>query len=232
MSLGDINGVNGVEIVGAPGFHDTGSYLSSADIDGDGYDDMVIGATSDTDDGASFVVYGKTLSSFVEPSLIGAGQDDDLINAEDSAVNAGRGDDEVHVINRLFFLVDGGTGTDTLHFDYAGLIDVGNIDGFDYTSDRHRIQNIEVLDIENEHLNTLRLHLADVLNLDVTISDVGGVAGLDNVLRIDGNAGDLVQLFSADGWSAADTTSLAGYAIYSYQALKIAVDTDVAVSMI
>jgi hypothetical protein len=78
----------------------------------------------------------------------------------------------------------------------------------------------------------MTLHLADVLDLDVAISNVGSLADLDNVLRIDGNAGDTLQMFNVDGWGAADTTSLAGYAIYSYQAVKVAVDTDIAVSMV
>lgn len=77
----------------------------------------------------------------------------------------------------------------------------------------------------------MTLHLADVLDLDVTVSDVGGNAALDNVLRIDSEAGDTLTLFSADGWGAADTGALAGYAVYTYQAVKVAVDTDIAVTI-
>jgi hypothetical protein len=55
---------------------------------------------------------------------------------------------------------------------------------------------------------------------------------LDNVLKIDGNAGDTLQLFASDGWSAANTGILAGYAVYTHQNVKIAVDTDVVVSTV
>jgi hypothetical protein len=58
------------------------------------------------------------------------------------------------------------------------------------------------------------------------------VATLDNVLKFDGNAGDTLQLFASDGWSAANTGSLAGYAVYTHQNVRIAVDTDVVVSTV
>ena len=160
-------------------------------------------------------------------------QCNDIVNGNGGAdaINGGQGNDEIHVADNKFFRIDGGTGVDTLHLDYAGAIDFGNLDGNVSTSDRNRIQNVEALDVDNGHANAITLHLADVLDLDATISDVGGVASLDNVLRIDGNAGDTLQMFNVDGWGAADTSSLTGYAVYSYQAVKVAIDLDIAVSM-
>lgn len=147
------------------------------------------------------------------------------------SIHGGSGNDQIHVSDHSFFRVDGGSGTDVLHLDFAGAIDFGNIDGNAATSDRGKISGIEVLDIDNGHANAVTLHLADVLDIDVQDVDVGGVSTLDNVLKIDGEAGDTLALFSADHWGAADTSTLAGYAIYTSGNVKIAVDDDIAVSV-
>jgi hypothetical protein len=146
-------------------------------------------------------------------------------------LSAGCGNDSIHVADASFVRVDGGGGIDTLHLDYSGAIDFGNLDGNASISDRGRIENVDVLDVVNGSANAMTLHLADILDLDVTVANVGGNAALDDVLRIDGDASDTLNLFSADGWGGADTSSLAGYAIYSYQAVKVAVDTGIAVSV-
>ncbi len=251
MSVKDLNGINGFELVGVSSFDNTGGCVTSSDVNGDGFDDMVIGAEDADgdapDSGTAYVIYGKdqligtiggtgasdTLVGSEGADKIVGGQGTDIINGGGGgdAVNGGQGDDEIHVADNKFFRIDGGTGVDALHLDYDGAIDFGNLDGNATTSDRGRIENVETIDVDNGQINALTLHLADVLDLDVTISNLGGNANLDNVLRIDGNAGDTLQMFNVDGWSAADTSSLTGYAIYTYQAVKVAVDTDIAVSM-
>ena len=70
-----------------------------------------------------------------------------------------------------------------------------------------------------------------MLDLNVDNRDVGGVASLDNVLKIDGNAGDTLKLFTADGWGAANGAILAGYNVYTEGAVRIAVDKDIAVTV-
>ena len=62
-------------------------------------------------------------------------------------------------------------------------------------------------------------------------ADLGGVASLDNVLKIDGDTGDSLSLDPADGWSAADTSTLPGYAIYAAGNAKVAVDQDITVAV-
>ena len=88
----------------------------------------------------------------------------------------------------------------------------------------------EILEVKIERAGR-NMNVADVLDLNPTDSKVGGNPALNDVLKIDGNAGDTLHLSSSDGWSAADTASLAGYAIYTHQNVKVAVDHDINVQV-
>ena len=63
IDLARLDGENGFRLDGAIGSDDTGESVSSAgDINGDGFDDLIVGAPHNFDDfysGASFVVFGK-----------------------------------------------------------------------------------------------------------------------------------------------------------------------------
>ncbi|WP_292994045.1 hypothetical protein [Nitrosomonas sp.] len=63
ISLSDLNSSNGFGLYGIAGSDDTGESVSGAgDINGDGFDDLIIGAPHNFDNfysGASFVVFGK-----------------------------------------------------------------------------------------------------------------------------------------------------------------------------
>jgi hypothetical protein len=70
--------------------------------------------------------------------------------------------------------------------DYDGAIDFGNLDNNALTSDRGRIEGVEVISVDNGFANALTLHKTDVLDINCQVVDVGGIASLDNVLRIEG----------------------------------------------
>jgi hypothetical protein len=65
FNFADLNGTNGFQVVGAADFDLSGRSVSSAgDVNGDGFDDLFIGAYSvdygsNSDYGAGYVVFGK-----------------------------------------------------------------------------------------------------------------------------------------------------------------------------
>ena len=255
IHLGDLDGKAGFEIAAAsPGDLAGWNVSSAGDVNGDGFDDLLVSAYWSFSEpgqpyrGTAYVVFGgdyreetshfgtsadDNLTGNATAELFAGGQGDDVLTGGGGAdvFQGGEGDDQIHVADNTFRHVDGGSGTDTLHLDFAGTIDFGNLDGNAATSDRGKIANVEVIDVANGQSNAMTLHLADVLDIHAQDANVGGVASLDNVLTIKGETGDTLHLAASDGWSAADTATLAGYAIYTDHAVKIAVDTHIAVTV-
>jgi hypothetical protein len=256
--LGDINLATltadvGVKISGAGEDDATGASVRTAgDINGDGYADIIIGAPTfsslTSENGQAHVIYGRDFTGSVTHSgtdgndaIAGSSTDDTFVGGlgKDTltgsggvdSFHGGAGDDAIHVGDGSFRKVDGGNGADTLHLDFGGLVDLGNIDGDTATADQAKIQSVETIDTDNGESNQITLRLADVLHIDAQNTDVGGVAGLDNVLKIDGDSDDSLSLDPADGWSAPDTATLTGYAIYAAGNVKIAVDQDITVAV-
>jgi len=241
----------GFRIQGALAGDYTGSSVSSAgDVNGDGFDDLLVGASTahvgGQVNGSAFVVFGGNFTGAVsqlgtdgDDPLNGTSAADDIIGGQGNDVisggggrdvlKGGAGDDDFHVTDAKFLRIDGGGGMDSLHFDFAGSIDLGNLDGNAATSDRGKISGVDVIDVSNSLANTLTMHLADILDMDVLNQNFGNIGKYDNVLEIDGDAGDTLQLSKADGWSTGDKISVVGFTIYTSHDVSIAIDTDIQV---
>ncbi len=241
FNLSTITTSQGFKIQGDVAGDRAGQSVSGAgDINGDGYDDLIIGATrgddAATDAGEGYVIYGSPyLASNASQNLTGTAAANTLIGGIGNDTIAGNGgadvlygaagNDTITATDLTFLRIDGGSGEDRLILDIAGALNFGDFDANATTGNRGKIQHVEVIDVTNGSNNALTMNIADLLDLDVNNRDVGGIAAFDNVLRLDGNIGDSLTL-SGGGWSLDNSIPLTGYNIYVNGAIRIAVDID------
>ena len=139
LNLSALDGTNGFRLDGIDGFDRSGHSVSSAgDVNGDGYDDLIVGAYLGDPNGTgaageSYVVYGGATGTESTTDVIASGTasadnftgnaGNDVFTAISTGdvVRGGAGDDSVSVTSLDFADVDGGTGRDTLVLDGAGL---------------------------------------------------------------------------------------------------------------
>ena len=200
-------GTGGVLLTGIDGGDESGSSVSAAgDVNGDGFDDLMVGArradANGNSSGESYLIYGGDFTGSVEiladggsqnlagdanANVIIAGRGDDTVNGNGGAdvINTGEGDDVIVVPDLAFALIDGGRGKDTLKLDptVAPLaLDLSAL------PQNQELQSIEVIDLTGGHSLTAR-------KLDVI--DLLGSEGA-NVLKVLGDGTSTVTL--PDGW--------------------------------
>ncbi len=178
------------------------SVSSAGDVNGDGFDDLIMGAPgaspNGNSSGASYVVFGgafgatvtTTGTSAAEMLIGGTGVDTLTGGGGLDAFHGGAGDDRLVAGDLAFRLVDGGTGTDTLALAGSGLsLDITNVLA------AAKLDGIERIDLTGSGNNTLAVNALAVLG------GIGAVTGGRHVLAVEGNAGDTVA-FDTGLWSS------------------------------
>ena len=239
LDLSDLDGTNGFILTGIDGGDRSGRSVSSAgDVNGDGYDDLIIGANGADPNGRSslgetYVVYGGATGteSLTPVTASGtaaadnftgnAGNDSFTAIATNDVVRGGAGDDTIRVTALDFAAIDGGTGADRLVLDGAGL-------SLDLTGAGHAgVDSVELFDLSGTGANSLVLDALAVF--DVTEErEGGGMASLDVL----GDADDRVDLsgssFALTGTATEDGVT---YNVYRDGNAQLRVEDGVSVTL-
>jgi len=237
FNLSDINGTNGFVINGVAVSDRSGYSVSSAgDINGDGFDDLLIGAYGRSQDapdsGATYLVYGGdeySSNSFLlgtseDDIIIGTVGADHIIGAQGNdtlyskggadVIYGGAGDDTVSTADASFFKIDGGRGHDILVWDNDGLLDLSALN-------KSALEGFEGIDL-SYNTGDLNLDSLDVLNLSDT----------SNTVLINGDADNTVTL-QGGGWVDSGPVADGGetYTAYTQGEAVAQIETDIVVVM-
>ncbi len=213
----------GIVFYGADMYDASGISVSTAgDVNGDGFDDLLIGAYSAASlgnskaySGDSYVIFGgdftasithpgtaigETLTGNASANLMIGGRGNDTLIGSGGAdvLTGGQGNDILSVADLSFKRIVGGNDDDTLRLDGSGLtLDLTVLQD-------NRIVGVEAIDITGSGNNTLTLSYRDVLN----ISDES------NTLMVRRNAGDIVNING--GWNQQNQENIGGvfFAVY------------------
>ena len=238
LDLSSLDGTNGFILNGIDGSDQSDRSVSSAgDVNGDGYDDLIIGASGadpngNSNAGETYVIFGGATGteSLVPVTAQGtaavdnftgnAGADSFTAIATDDVVRGGAGDDTIRVTSLDFAAIDGGTGADRLVLDGAGL-------ALDLTGAGHAgVDSVEMFDLSGTGANSLVLDAQAVF--DVTEEREGGAASLDVL----GDADDRVDL-SGSSFALAGTATEDGvtYNVYRDGNAEVRVEDGVMVTL-
>ena len=191
IDLNRFNDEDGFVIRGDEDDDRAGSSVSAAgDVNGDGYADLIVGAyrgdDGGTNAGEAYVLFGGPAGLSTEAvAVLGTDGNDDLnANGGATVVLAGAGNDVLNIdgfgeTDLLSF--DGGTGTDTLRLNGAGLsLDLSTLPDT-------RLSSIERIDLSGSGANSLTLTRLDLLNLsEVRTQGIDGTEASRAELRVDG----------------------------------------------
>ncbi|NBB16576.1 hypothetical protein GVN21_14530 [Caulobacter sp. SLTY] len=204
LALSSLDGSNGFQINGAAANDRAGWSVSSADINGDGNSDIIIGARLSSGAGAAYVIYGLPPAPVVEvgtganDAYVGGGAADDLSGAGgddtlegltgDDLLNGGDGKDRLY----------GGLGADDLVGGIGGdLLDGG--EGADEMAggagdDTYVVDDLGDTITDTSGVDRVRAGITYTLGADVENLQLTGTADIDGVgnagaNQIDGNSG-------------------------------------------
>jgi hypothetical protein len=234
LDLATLDGSDGIKWLGVATYDQTGDSIGAAgDVNGDGFDDLLIGApeadANGVNSGAAYMIFGDNFSGAVthvggagDDSLAGTGAADRFVSGQgnDTIVGGGgadvfrggEGDDRIVVPDSFFFRIDGGSGTDTLALAGSGL-------ALNFPSlQANAVRGVEAIELTGSGDNTLRMGALDVLNLSDT----------SNRVRVEGDAGDVLH---AEGAWVAQGAAVEGYQLYALGAAELQVNVAVSVEL-
>jgi hypothetical protein len=223
VSLVGLQSDEGLFISGS-GVGDASQSVSGVgDINGDGFDDILIGTPeldiNNAEVGSAYVMFGQafnqaasnTLGTFSADNYSGTNENDLLIGGQgDDTLEGKRGvdtilggsGDDIIIINTMQVTTDNGDGTTTIETSYiaggggSDTIKISDV-ARDVTIDLPKISNLNLTGIEaidlNENDNSLIIDALELINLSDS----------SNTLLVNGNASNSV--FAGDGWTVAAT---------------------------
>lgn len=228
IATSDFNGSNGLRLAGVTANDQSSISVSIAgDVDGDGYDDMLVGASAadngaGPNNGSGYVIYGRDFTGAVawqgsssadvlngdtsDEILIGGLGDDSLDGGAGRDVLRGGAGNDVLVWDLEDRIIDGGGGLDTLRIARGSA---------DLTEGGPQLRGIERISLGVAGSNTLTLDATSVRAL-----------GDQPRLTVDGDSADFVNLHGL--WSN-QGEQLAGYVRFARQGAVVDVASSIAV---
>ncbi len=240
MDLSSLDGTNGIRLDGVAGDRSGYSVSGAGDVNGDGFDDVMVGAPYagsygySSGAGSSYVIFGR--SDFGQgggelPEIKGTEGDDTLKGSEAAehfiagdgndnllglggadVFDAGMGDDAIRIGDLTFASINGGEGNDALHLAGSGM-------NLDFTILGDRIHNIETICLYGRGDNTLTLTAETLLSLSEST----------NTLKVHGNSGDHIVVQDS-GW--VDGGSQGFYHTYTHDDTVLLVGANVAIEFV
>ena len=228
INVSTLDGTDGFVLLGENANDETGrSAIGAGDVNGDGFDDIAIGAAgfyTDAGDntGSTYIFFGGDFrgevdllgtsgddvlngSIFDKVIIGGAGNDTLTSTASTGAVlQGGAGDDILKVNNSNFTRIDGGTGDDTLLL-FAGV----NMTGFK----PEKIQSIERIDMGSGGAGDAFTLILDEQFVRQVTDSPDPESNTVNTLVVDGDSSDSVVLSDFANWTSA---AIIGYTAYTH----------------